>query len=462
MSELKHTNRTKSKLGYVDPTVAGIDIGSKLIHVSIPQKDGGVKVVEYGSLTPDLHKIAQTLKKAGVKTAVMEATGVYWIPLYETLESPEYGINPVLVDAKSVKNVPGRKTDIVDAQWIQVLYSSGLLRAAYRPPRDRITIRSLVRLRQSVIKNRQRALLHIEKVLQLMNLKLSSAVSDIAGISGMAIIRAIVAGVRDPSELAKLRHSTCKSPEKKFIDALTGNYQDDHLFALNLALEQYDFSFSQLEKIDERLFQEFEKLPDVTCETPPIREKDKKSNGKYAKARKPLKNSYSFDVQDVLWRKSGIDFTAIPGIEVGSALIIFAELGGVDVGAWESEKEFASWLKLCPGNNISGGKRRKSKHQPCVNPISQVLRLCAVSCKRSQSGLGSFIRRVCSRADNPKGIKAGAHKIARTLYQMCKHGMQYVEKGEAYHEKRHEERILKNLRHRAKSLGYELQPVCAG
>lgn len=459
MSKLKNSKKIKSKLGYVDPTVAGIDIGSKLIHVSIPCKEKGVRVREYGSLTPDLHEIAAELKKAGVKTAVMEATGVYWIPLFETLESPQYDLKPILVDAKSVKNVPGRKTDVVDCQWIQVLYSSGLLRPAFRPKRDRLTLRSLARTRQGIIKTRQRALLHMEKTLQLMNIKLSTALSDIAGVSGMAIIRAIVDGERDASKLADLRSSRCKKATETFLAALTANYQDDHLFALKMALEQYDFSLSQLENCDNRILEELENLPDVTTEALPLREKDKQANGKYRQAQKPKKNTYSFDAREVLWRKSGVDFTALPGVGEGSALAIFAELGGADVEAWKSEKEFASWLKLCPGNNISGGKRRKSKHQPSVNPIAQVLRMCALSCKQSKSGLGAFIRRMCARTDNMKGIKAGAHKIARVLYQMCKFGMQYIEKGEAYHEEAYRARLLKSLEKRAKTFGFSLIPV---
>lgn len=448
--------KPKNKLGYIDPSVAGIDIGSKLIHVSIPNKDGGVTVLEYGSTTPELHKIAKDLKQAGVAKGIMEATGVYWIPLYETLESPEYNLEPVLVDAKSVKNVPGRKTDVLDCQWIQVLYSSGLLRAAFRPPRERLTLRSITRIRKGIIKTRQRALLHIEKNLQLMNVKLSTVVSEIAGVSGFKIIRAIVKGEKDPHKLSKLRHKSCKKEEELFIAALSGNYQKDHLFGLEKALNQYDFSNLQLEDCDKRILEELETFPTITEKSLPLREKDKKENGKYRSARKPKKNSVFFDIRSVLWKKSGIDLTSLPGIEDMTALTIFSELGGCNVDSWESEKEFCSWLKLCPGNNVSGGKQRKSKHRPSVNPISQSLRMSSVASKSSKTGIGAFIRRICSRTDKPKGIKAGAHKLARTLYQMCKHGMTYVEKGEAYNERKYEKRVMKNLEKQAKRFGYKM------
>jgi transposase len=443
----------KNKLGYIDPTVAGIDIGAELIHVAIPDGKQSAVVIEFGSTTPELRSIAQKLKKAGVTTAVMEATGVYWIPLYEILE--ESGFNPILVDAKSVKNVPGRKSDVQDSQWIQTLYSSGLLRAAFRPPRDRIKLRSYVRQRCGIIKTRQYSLHHMEKAMQLMNIKLSIAVSEIGGVSGMDIMRAIVAGVRDPVQLAALRSKRCKKSQQVFEDALTGNFQEEHIFSLQQALEQYDFANKQLEECDKRIEKELETYPDMANTPPPKRDKDKK-NGKCRSAPKPKKNDLSFDARTILWRKSGRDFTAFPGIQSSTALLIFAELGGTDVESWKSVKEFSSWLKLCPGNNISGGKRRKSKRQPCANRITQALRMAALSAKKSRTALGAHIRRISGRSDKLKGIKAGAHKLAHMLYHMCKEGWGYHEKGEETYEKAYEQRSLKNLEKRAKEFGYKL------
>jgi hypothetical protein len=387
----------------------------------------------------------------------MEATGVYWVPLYELIECA--GLKAVLVDAKSVKNVPGRKTDVQDCQWLQTLYSNGLLRAAFRPPRNRLKLRSIVRQRQNVIKTKQVALLHMEKSLQLMNIKLSVAVSDIATVSGMAIIRAIVRGEKDPAILASLRDKRCQKPTEIFIAALTGNFQEEHLFALKQALDLHDFAIGQLLECDKQIEAELESYPDLEQAPLPKRDKDKKKNGQYASATKPQKNGYSFNVREILWRKSRIDLTALTGFEANTALLVFAELGGADVSAFASAKEFASWLKLCPGNNISGGKRRKSKKQPCANYISQALRMAALAAKKSHTYMGAHIRRICGRTDKPKGIKAGAHKIAHQLYYMCKHGWLFYEKGEDFYEKTHQEKVIKNLKKKAHENGYELVPI---
>jgi transposase len=445
----------KNKLGYIDPTVAGIDIGDKLIHVSIPDGKNGAYVEEFGTTTPQLHQIVKALKNAKVETGVMEATGVYWIPLYEIME--EACLNPVLVDAKNVKNPPGRKTDVVDAQWIQTLYSCGLLRAAYRPPRDRLKLRAYVRQRMNVIKTKQYTLLHMEKALQLMNIKLGTATSDIAGVTGFNIIRAIVAGEKDPQKLAALRSKLCKKEEAVFVAALTGNYQEEHLFSLKQALALYDFSNKQLEECDEHIQQELERFPDVVNTPPPENHKDKKKHPQFAQIKKPKKNELNFDVRAILWRKAGIDLTALPGIADSTALLIYSELGGTDVSAWNSEKAFSSWLKLSPGNNVSGGKRRKSKRQkPSANYISQALRMSSVAAKRSDTSLGSHIRRICGRADNPKGIKAGAHKLATMIYHMCKEGWNYYEKGAEHNEKLHAKKTLAGLHKKAEALGYKL------
>lgn len=452
-SKVQHRN----ELGYIDPFVAGIDIGDKLIHVSIPNNEGTVNVKEFGTTTPDLRQIAQTLKNAGVKIGVMEATGVYWIPLYEILESE--GFKAILVDAKSVKNVPGRKTDVKDCQWIQTLYSNGLLRAAFRPKKDRLKLRAYVRHRLSIIKQKQYALLHIEKALQLMNIKLSTVLSDIAGISGFEIIRTIISGERDPVKLAKLRNKTCKQPEEIFIKALTGNYQEEHIFALKQAVKYYDFSMELLEECDNQIKTELETYPDMTKEPIPERAKDKNKDKRFATAKKPKKNEFSFDARTILWQKSGKDVGAIPGIGEGTALLIFAELGGYDVSSWRSAKEFASWLKLCPGNNISGGKRRKSKKQASFNYIAQALRMSSLTAKKTNTALGAHIRRICGRTDKPKGIKAGAHKLATTVYSLCKENWLYYEAGVEAFEKKQSEKFLKNLHKKAKENGYTLVPL---
>lgn len=363
-----------------------------------------------------------------------------------------------MVDAKSVKNVPGRKSDVQDAQWIQTLYSNGLLRAAFRPRRDRLSLRAFVRQRQSIIKTRQRTLLHMEKALQLMNIKLSGALSNIGGISGMDIIRAIVSGEKDPLKLAGLRNKGCKKTEEEFVAALTGNFQKEHLFSLKQAVDHYDFTERQLNECDELIKEELEMLPTLTEKPIPKRDKDKKANGNYKALRKPKRNAFSFNVRELLWEKSGIDATSLDGIEENSALLLFAELGGVDVSSWGREKEFTSWLKLCPGNNISGGKRRKSKRQPCANYMSQCFRMASLAAKKSDSALGAKIRSISGRADKAKGIKAGAHQLAILYYNMCKHGWEYHRKGADDYEQAYNQRRLESIKRSARSLGYELTP----
>ncbi len=298
----------------------------------------------------------------------------------------------------------------------------------------------------------------MEKALQLMNIKLSGALSDIGGISGMDIIRAIINGERDPIKLASLRNKHCKKPVEAFVEALTGNFQKEHIFSLKQAIDLYDFTEQQLNECDQQIQNELEILPTITENPLPKRDKDKKANGKYKTASKPKKNGFSFNVRELLWKKSGIDATSLDGIEENSALLLFAELGGTDVSSWDREKEFASWLKLCPGNNISGGKRRKSKKQPCANYMSQCFRMASLSAKRSDSALGAKIRCISGRADKAKGIKAGAHQLAILYYNMCKHGWEYHRKGAADYERAYNARRLESIKRSARSLGYELTP----
>jgi transposase len=448
--------RPKNKLGYIDPTVAGIDIGNEIIVMALPDGKNGAIIREFGTTTMDLQEIRRILEETNIETAVMEATGVYWIPLFEILEDSK-SVRPVLVDAKDVKNKPGRKTDILDCQWIQTCWSNGMLTAAFRPPRDRLPLRSYVRQRDRLIRTKQRSILHMDKALQQMNIKLSCVLSDIDGISGLRIIRAIAAGERDPEKLAKLRDPSVKAGSEIFIAALSGNFRKEHIFALQQALEQYDFYQEQIARCDKLIHAELEALPDVTDKPIPPRDKDKKKNGKYRNKRKPQKNKASFDIQEVLWRKTGIDITALNGVGDSIALTVFAEVG-TDMSYWDTDNHFTSWLKLCPGNDVSAGKRRKSKRQPCYNPVTNVLRMAAMSAKQTDTYLGAHIRRIAARNQKAVGVKAGASKLARQYYFMCKYGWEYHEKGADHYEKTNRERVLKHLQKRAKSMGFTLTP----
>lgn len=292
-----------------------------------------------------------------------------------------------------------------------------------------------------------------------MNIKLSSAASDIAGITGMAIIRAIVGGEKDPKKLADLRNIRCKKPNEFFEAALTGNFQEEHLFALKLALDHYDFAAKQLEECDQKIFCELETHPDKTSEEVPLNEKAKEAGRRYKSAKKPKKNDIFFDARAVLWRKTAVDLTALPGVAENTALTIYAELGGADMSAWASDKHFCSWLKTCAGNNISGGKKRGGRNQPCANRITQALRMAALAAMKSDTALGAFIRRLAARSCPAKAVKAGANKLAKWIFNMFTQGWAYHEKGANYYEKAHEEKCIRNLIRRAKGFGFDLVPI---
>jgi transposase len=437
--------------------VAGIDIGSELIHVAILHDNDEYEIREFGTMTPDLHEIAKWLIQNKIESAAMEATGIYWVPLYETLE--EYHLKPALVDPSKVKNVPGRKTDFLDAEWIQKLYSCGLLRSAFRPAKDKEAFRSYMRHRSNIVKARQRAILHMDKSLLLMNVKLDVAVSELVGLSGMKIIRAIVDGERDPEKLAALRHRSCKKPEAVFIAALTGNYQDTHIFSLEQSLETYDFLGKQLNECDKKILAELDKWETIKEGPLPPREKDKRSRkNRYSNSRKANHNDFNFDIQTKLYQKAGVDLSAINSIGPTNFAIIISELGGKEgIESFKTEKEWASWLALCPGNNVSGGKRLGGKARKSKNKIKAALMQAALALTHSKCALGAYYRRLASRTGKSTAMKAVAHKLARMIYHLLKHGVAYVEEGQKEYEERYKKKQLKNLQKNAKDLGYKLE-----
>lgn len=361
------------------------------------------------------------LKKTGITTVAMESTGVYWIPVYDMLE--EHGFEVLLVNARHIKNVPGRKTDVIDCQWIQQLHSYGLLRGSFRPKNKILQMRTFMRQRSTLIQYQSSHILHIQKTLSLMNIQLKNAIRDITGVTGMAIVRAIVNGERDPVILAKYRDPKCKNSEEVIRESLVGNYQEDHLFCLAQAVELYDFYASKIIDCDqkiEKIIREMESLSD---------KKDKVSNLEEKviekKKRKPLtkKHGYSFDMHQQLIKITGVDLTAIPGLSVQTVAKIISEIG-VDMSKWETSKQFAAWLGVCPGNKVSGGKRLSGKTAPSANKAAAALRLAANSLRLTDTSLGAFFRRLNGRLGAAKAITAGAHKIAITLYNMLKNGQE--------------------------------------
>lgn len=444
----KRKSNLPKHLEHINKMAAGIDVGSKSHYVAVPEGCDEVSVQEFKSFTSDLNELADWLEKCQIETVAMESTGVYWIPLYELLESR--GFEVVLVDARHVKNVSGRKTDVLDCQWLQQLHTYGLLNSAFRPKEQICILRAYLRQRSMLIKQASVHIQHIQKALSQMNLQLHNVLSDMTGETGIKIIRAIVAGERDPKALAKHRNYRCKNSIENIEKSLTGNYRDEHIFTLTQALELYDIYQDKVmdcdKEIEKRLkdfetFSNIEKLEDLEIMD--------------IKSLSQSKNAPSFDVKSHLIRMTGVDLTAIPGIEASSALKIISEIG-LDFTRWKSSKQFASWLGLCPGNKVSGGKRLSGKSKRTANYAASILRMAASTLHRSQTALGAFLRRLKSRLGSPKAITATAHKLAIIIFNMLKNRVEYIETGQEYYEMRYRERIIKNLSLRAKSLGFDL------
>lgn len=442
--------KARAPLVVLDPHAAGIDIGAAEHWVAVPPDADPVPVRSFGTCTADLHTLAAWLLACGVTSVALESTGVYWIPLFELLESR--GLQVRLVDARQTRALPGRpKDDVRDCQWIQRLHSCGLLRAAFRPDDQVVVLRSYLRQRQMLIDYASHHLQHVQKALEQLNVKLPEVVADITGVTAMSIIKAILAGERDPLQLAKLRNHKCKQDEATIAKALHGNWRAEHLFCLRQALELYEFYQRQLAECDQQLDSQLQTFADRSAQAPvPPRPK-----GKRKQRRKFSGNVPAFDARTRLYRMSGVDLTQIEGIEEGTALVVLSEIG-LDMSRWPTEKHFCSWLGLCPQHKISGGRILSRKVRPGGNRAAQALHLAARSLERSQSALGSFFRRLKSRLGAPKAITAAAHKLARLVYSLLKQGQAYVSRGLEEYEREYQERQVRNLGRKARELGYRL------
>jgi len=454
-AERRRQVRTASKpkvplppqLKRVNLNAAGIDIGSEEHWVAVPpgRDPEGQDVRRFGAFTGDLCAVAEWLKRCGIETVAMESTGVYWIPLYELLV--ERGFEVLLVDARQVRNVPGRKTDALDCQWLQELHTYGLLRGAFRPADQICVLRSYLRQRSMLVAYGSHHIQHMQKALEQMNLKLAHVVSDLTGVTGMGIIKAILSGERDAAKLAKLRDPRCKHSEATVAHALEGHYREEHLFALRQAVELVEFYQRQITACDRQIEACLQQFEDKSAETSVSPRKGKRRRGEV-----------SFDARAYLHRITGVDLTQIDGIEANTALTVVSEIG-VDMNRWPTEKHFGSWLGLAPGSKISGGKRLSSRTKPSANRAAAALRLAAQALSHSQSALGAYFRRLKARLGAPKTITAAAYKLARLVYRMLKFGSGYVDQGEAAYEERYRERLFRNLKRRAAELGFELTPM---
>ena len=429
----------------INPDAAGIDIGGSSHFVAVPAgRDAqGHNVREFGAFTVNLLEMAKWLKACGVKSVAMESTGVYWIAVFEVLE--EHGFQVRLVDARQTRSLPGRKSDVLDCQWIQQLHSYGLLAAAFRPEQEVCVLRSYLRQRGMLVQYAGQHIQHMQKALTQMNLKLQQVVSDISGLTGLKIIRAIVGGQRNPKKLAALRDERCKNPPEIIAKALEGNYREEHVFALQQALQLYDFYQRELEECDAKIKAQLERFEDRSAGAQPPPAMNHKARG----------NAPHFDLRSALFRMAGVDLTEVDGLDAYTALKVLGEVGA-DMSRWPSIKHWTSWLGLCPGSHVSGGKRFSGRTKPCANKVASALRVAAQTLWHSKSALGAFLRRMKMRLGPAQATTATAHKLARIIYVMLKNKTSYRDLGEHYYEEKYRERTLLNLARRAKEFGFTL------
>jgi transposase len=449
----KRLVRAQRSLDVVNANAAAIDLGSKEHYVAVPEDRDPSPVRCFGCFTPELRRMAAWLKACGITTVAMESTGVYWVPVYDLLE--DEGFEVVLTDARRLNSVSGRKSDVHDCAWAQRLHSFGLLAAAFRPCRDIVILRSYWRERSARVEACSQQILLMQKALEQMNVQLHKAVSDITGVTGMSIIRAIVAGQHDPHILARMRQRGIRRSEAEIADALTGNYRKEHLFALKQALDAFDFFQKQLADCDrevEAYMQTLKGHERAMTATPQSEDR---------RPAKRRKNQPHFDLRAELTRVAGCDLTAIEGIDALTAQKVISECG-VDMTRFPTDAHYASWMGLCPNNRKTGGVIRSRHTRRVNNRAANALRVAAQSLSHSNGPLGAYFRRLRARIGPAKAITATAHKLARLIYRMLKYGEQYVVQGQTNFEAQQKQRALKSLRTRASIMGFDLLDRASG
>ena len=446
MRQKRSTVKDRREMPAVHPDAAAIDVGATMHVVAVPPDRDPEPVRTFGTFTADLHRLADWLRACRIKSVVMESTGVYWIPIFEILE--QKGFDVQLVNARDAKHVPGRKTDVSDAEWLQRLHEHGLLRGSFQPKGEVKALRSYLRQRERLLDSAATYIQHMQKALTQMNVQLHHVVSDITGVTGMRIVRAIVAGERDAA-LAIMRDSRCYSSIETIEKALTDHYRAEHLFALEQALGLYDAYQEKAAACDDKIEVVLNVLSTrrgIDAGPVPV---SRRSTGRQA-------NGPNFDVRGALYAMLGKDLTQIHGLGPYLALKLIAECGD-DLSAWPSAKHFSSWLCLSPSNKISGGKVLSSRTRRSGSRAAALLRLAAVAVGRTESALGAFYRRLSSRIGKAKAVTATARKIAVLFYNALRHGVDYVDPGTSYYETRYRERVVHNLHRRAKAFCFILQ-----
>ena len=435
--------------------VAGIDIGAHSVYVCAGTSNEALTVFEVPTFTEDLRGLIKQLKEFNVESVAMEATGIYWIVVYDMIE--DAGMEAYLVNPRDVKAIPGKKTDVQDCRRIQQLHSYGMLKRSFRPDKEVVTLRSYMRHRSTLVDLAAMQLNLMHKALVQMNVQIGQVVSDISGITGMRIIEAIVSGERNPIVLAKLRDPRCKSSEAEISKSLEGNFKSKHLLALEQNLHIYNFANENIVDCDCAIEEWVTKLQ---ASTPSIKSaettanKDKKTQPK-KKKKASNKSAYNFDATELLINYAGVDLTTLPGISDNTAMKVFSEIG-TDMSRWETEGHFTSWLGLCPGNKISGGKILNGATKKCNNRVAMALRMSASTLYRSNTAIGAFFRRLSARIGIYKAITATARKLAVYIYNMIKDKKNYQDAGGDAYEKQYQQRVVKGMTRKAAALGYVL------
>src|SRR5712671_6749707 len=440
------------RLEVVHPDAAGIDIGNESHYVAVPPTRDSEPVRRFGCTTAELIEMAVWLKQCAIRTVAMQSTGVYWIAVYDILE--QAGLEVYLVNARETKNLPGRKSDVQESQWLMKLHTYGLLRNSFRPSQEIRRMRTYWRQRNDLVRSAGRHIQRMQKALTQMNIQLANVLSDLSGVTGQAIIKAILTGERNAHKLAEFRDPRVKASKEQIALSLEGNWQPDLLFVLKQEHEGYEFCQKQMVECDRQLKQYLQQREDRSQGAPLPEEKRK------GRLKKKKGNAPQFGLREGLFRMTGTDLTRIDSIDVMTATTIVSE-AGYDMSKWETENHFVSWLRLCPDNRISGNKVIGKGRLPTNNPVSIALKMAASTLRLSKTYLGAQFRRFRTRLGAPIAIKAMAAKLARLVYRMLRYGMKYVDQGAALYEAQHRQLQIKHLKWKAATLGYQLIQVPA-
>lgn len=448
---------TNPGLEVVHRDAVGIDIGGREHYAAVGPDRDAESVRTFGCFTADLLRMAVWFKECGIKTVVMQSTGVYWIPVYDILE--QHGFDVWLVNARETRNLPGRKSDVQESQWLLKLHTYGLLRKSFRPPAEIRAIRSCWRERGEYVQQAGVCVQRLQKALTEMNVQLSTVISDLSGVTGLKIIRAIVAGERDGHKLAEFRDPNIKASKEMIALSLEGTWLPEQLAIVERQLGDWDHIQKQIVACDQDLAVLLKNMPTAAPKTTPVTDALPivEKTGKRQR-KKASKNQPNFDIAAELERLAGVDLTRIDGIQPITVQTLISE-AGLDMSPWPTEHHFASWIGLTPQNEVSGGKILKKRTRKVVSRLATVLRMAATTLRLSQSYLGAQFRRFRGKLGAPKAITAMAAKLARLIYRMLKYGQAYVDQGAAFYEERFRQQRLQQITKQAARQGYALVPL---